>query len=225
MSAEVIGSTEDFIYTGEGGAAVPQDVVRLRVDPSVTSIPARAFDGRKKLTEVVLCEGLVKIGEKSFWFCDHAITEINITNSLRRIEDLAFYRSLRTPIRLHDGIESIGKEAFAGCIFTNFRVPLLITMIPESMLSGCTTMFSLEISGDVMDILYGAFGYCNCLRNVAFPPNAVFGDDLFFDEGDDEEIHTDLLQLFGSNVRIISELSHRFDGLPIHKLVYYQSYN
>ena len=56
---------EVFVYTGAGGAVVPQDVVRVRVDPSVTSIPARAFYGRKKLTEVELCEGLVEIGEKS----------------------------------------------------------------------------------------------------------------------------------------------------------------
>ena len=31
--------------------------------------------------------------------------------------------------------------------------------------------------------------------------------------------------IFGkSNAKIVSELQHRFDGLPIHKLVYYQSY-
>ena len=36
---------------------------------------------------------------------------------------------------------------------------------------------------------------------------------------------TDLQRLFGSNARIIWELQHRFDRLPIHKLVYYQPYN
>jgi hypothetical protein len=44
--------------------AVPRDVVRLRVDSSVTSIPYRAFDGLKKLAEVELCEGLLwKLGK------------------------------------------------------------------------------------------------------------------------------------------------------------------
>ena len=38
-------------------------------------------------------------------------------------------------------------------------------------------------------------------------------------------IHTDLQRLFGSEARIIWELQHRFDRLPIHKLVYYQSYH
>jgi hypothetical protein len=42
---------EVFIYTGPRGDDVPQDVVRVRVDPSVTSIPDDAFYQRKQLTE------------------------------------------------------------------------------------------------------------------------------------------------------------------------------
>jgi hypothetical protein len=217
---------EAFVYTGAGGERVPDDVVRVRVDPSVALIPDEAFCRRKKLTEVELCEGLVEIGEYSFASCGHSITKINIPNSLRRIKDHAFRGSLQCPIRLHDGIERIGAGAFAACIFNNFRVPPLITTISREMLWNCRSMFSLEISKHISEIRNGAFRYCYCLRNVAIPPNAVIGYDIFicFEE-DDEDIHTDLLQLFGSNARIISELSHRFDGLPIHRLVYYLSYH
>jgi hypothetical protein len=84
-------------------------------------------------------------------------------------------------------------------------------------------MFSLGISGDVTEIEHGAFFSCFCLRNVAFPPNVVYGENMFFNEGVD--INTDLKELFGnSNARIIWALQHRFDGLPIHSIVYYQSY-
>jgi hypothetical protein len=214
---------EIFVYTGASGAIVPQDVVRVRVDPSVTSIPAQAFYPRKKLVEVELCEGLVEIGEGAFQYCDHSITTINIPNSLRRICNRAFSFALQTPIRLHDDIESIGDNAFSVCVFTNFRVPPLITVIPFGMLQGCMSMFSVEISEDVTEIRNLVFFNCCCLRNVAFPPNAVFGDnEIFIDE--DSEM-TDLQQLFGSNANIIREILHRFDGLPIHRLVYYQSYN
>jgi hypothetical protein len=57
-------------------------IVRVRVDPSVTSIPANAFYGRRKLAEVELCEGLLEIGEASFKWCDHSITYIIIPNHL-----------------------------------------------------------------------------------------------------------------------------------------------
>jgi hypothetical protein len=58
---------------------------------------------------------------------------------------------------------------------------------------------------------------------VVIPPNAVFGDDIFIDR--DMGTITNLQRLFGSNARIIWELQQRFDGLPIHRIVYYQSYN
>jgi hypothetical protein len=83
-------------------------------------------------------------------------------------------------------------------------------------------MFSLELSENMMEIKNGAFNFCYCLRNVAFPPNAVFEDYIF--GGQSTVGQTDLYQLFGSIAEIISELQHRFDGLPIHRLVYYQSY-
>jgi hypothetical protein len=185
------------------------------------------------LTEVELNEGLVEIGRSSFAGNDHSITKINIPSTLRRICNQAFYRSLRTPIRLHDGIESIGFSAFAACIFTNFRVPPLITVIPDGILDECSSMISLEMPENVTEIGNGALTNCYFLRNVAIPPNAVFGDNVFIDEGDSDDDEdeimaaiTDLIKLFGnSNARIISELQHRFDGRPIHRLVYYQSYN
>jgi hypothetical protein len=96
-------------------------------------------------------------------------------------------------------------------------------------------MFSLELPEDVTEIGDYALATCYCLRNVAFSPDAVFGnnvfigrnhiDDIFIYEEDDKEIHTDLQLLFGSEAEIIRELHHRFDRLPIHRIVYYQSYN
>ena len=104
LEASIAVVAEVFVYTGPGGERPPQNVVRVRVDPSVTLIPDHAFNQRKKLTEVELCEGLVDIGDGSFRCCDHSITNINIPTTLRRINDYAFYHSLRTLICLHDGI-------------------------------------------------------------------------------------------------------------------------
>jgi hypothetical protein len=220
-------NTDVFIYTGEGGAVAPRDVVSVMVDPSVTSIPANAFFQCKKLAEVELCEGLVEIGEHSFRWCSHSITKINIPTSLRRINDMAFENSLRTPIRLHDDIESIGEFAFAFCIFTNFRIPPLITAIPDNLLRGCTSIFSLELSSIITRINDGAFCNCFCLRNVAFPPDAVIGVNILFEKRNGFFIVAgmDLQLLFGSELEAIRELQHRFDELLIHSIVYYQSYN
>ena len=58
-----MANAEVFVYTRDGGAAFPVNVVRVQVNPSVTSIPANAFEDRKKLTKVELCESLIEIGE------------------------------------------------------------------------------------------------------------------------------------------------------------------
>jgi hypothetical protein len=173
------------------------------------------------LAEVELSEGLVEIGIGAFNFCRHSIEKINIPNSLRRINDCAFSITLRCAIRLHDGIESIGASAFAACIFTNFRVPPLIAVIPHNMLDECTSLFSVEMPLAVTEIKDYAFSNSYCLRNVAFPPNAELGDNIF----GGGTIISDLQLLFVSRAQMIRALRHRFDRLPLHSIVYYQSYN
>jgi hypothetical protein len=88
-------------------------------------------------------------------------------------------------------------------------------------------MFSLELPDNMRQIKDNALRHCFCLRNAAFPANAVFGDNIFIKEEEEElDIRTDLQLLFGnSDARIIRKLQHRFDGLLIHSIVYYQSYN
>jgi hypothetical protein len=90
------------------------------------------------------------------------------------------------------------------------------------MLFNCKSTVSVEIPHNVTEIKNDAFSFCNCLRNVAFPPNAVFDDRIF--GGRSATGQYDLQLLFGSDLEIIRELMHRFDELPIHSIVYYQSY-
>jgi len=115
------------------------------------------------LTELELCEGVVEIGEDSFKYCGHSITKIIVPTSLRRICDSAFLDSLRTPIRLLDGVEIIERFALNGCIFTNFRVPPLITVIPYGMLARCKSMFSVELPENMTEIGNYAFNGCYCI--------------------------------------------------------------
>ena len=91
-------------------------------------------------------------------------------------------------------------------------------MIPDSLLFNCKSTFSVEMPLTVTEIGNYAFSNCHCLRNVAIPPDAVIRYDIL-DEA------TDLLQLFGSEADMIRNLKNRFDELPIHSSVYFQSYH
>jgi hypothetical protein len=55
-----------FIYTGEGSDDIPQDEIRVQVDPSIKVIRGKAFYWCTQLTIVHLDEGLKEIGKRAF---------------------------------------------------------------------------------------------------------------------------------------------------------------
>jgi len=209
---------EVFLYTDQEMDAIPRDVNRVRFDPSVIAIPDHAFFDCRKLEEVELCEGLQEIGDHAFRGCV-ALKHFTIPSTVKRIGAHTF-ASVRSPLslRLPDGMESIGQYAFFHCTFPNFRIPPLINTIAQGMFCHCECLFSLELPESTREIEAHAFSCCYYLRNLAVPPNAGTGRGLFAD-------CSDFQQLFGSEAQIINALKCRFDGLPIHKMLYYQSYH
>jgi len=233
-------NTEVFVYTE--GISVPQDVVRVRVHPSVTVIPEGAFYERKKLEEVELCEGLLEIGKQAFFQCDlltkittipstvtvihesafaecFSLQEVKFCEGLREMKRRAFDCCICLKrIWLPNSIERIEEDAFVGCKATNFKIPPLMSTIVEGTFSHSESMCSIELPESITRIEDMVFMCCRVLRNMAIPPNADIELGTF-------ESCTDLQQLFGTEEQIINALKHRFDNLPIHKMVYYQAYN
>jgi len=54
--------SEGVVYIYNGVDEVPEDVTHVRVDPSVTIIPAEAFKNRRQLEVVKFPEGLIRCG-------------------------------------------------------------------------------------------------------------------------------------------------------------------
>jgi len=186
---------EVFVYTGVGeGAVAPKGVVRVRVDPSVLAIPADAFNNCTALKEIVLHDGLRKIGDHAFFDCA----------ALRKVQ-------------LSDGVERIGRSAFDRCNFTKFRCPPLVTTISVRMLRFCTGLFSLELPERIFEVDYQAFGCCRSLRNISLASNTVVSEHAFY-------ACLDLRHIFGTKEAIVNALKIRFAGLPIHGKMYYKSY-
>jgi len=224
--AEDSNNNNDGVFVYTQGVVVPDNVVRVRFHPSVTVIPRRAFHKQQRLEDVELCEGLLEIGAQAFMYCT-ALTNIRFPTTLKHIRSQVFAGGVQIPqIRLPNGLESVGEYAFARGIFTNFRVPPLIVSTPNGMFSACGGLFSVEISESVANIRSLTFRSCHSLRNVAFPPNAEIPTEDHWESGSSFAHCTDLQLLFNySGDRIINALKHRFDNLPIHKMIYYQSYN
>ncbi len=112
-----------FIYTGQERADIPQDVIRIRVHPSIRVIKDNAFEGCRQLTIVILGKGLEEIGVRAFARCT-SLREIVIPPAIRVIEGGAFAGCSELAIViLGEGLEEIRVMAF--CNYTSPREILI----------------------------------------------------------------------------------------------------
>ncbi|KAL3789137.1 hypothetical protein ACHAW5_007073 [Stephanodiscus triporus] len=103
-------------YFGGDGKSVPNDVVRLRVDPSVDVIPPEAFRGRTSIVQIELHEGLREIGERAFADCSSLVGPLKVPSSVKIIHEGAFARCTSlTEVILRNGLEEIRNHAFSRC--------------------------------------------------------------------------------------------------------------
>ncbi|KAL7524132.1 hypothetical protein ACHAXR_000449, partial [Thalassiosira sp. AJA248-18] len=109
---------------GQERAAIPEGVTCVRVDPSLTRIPPRTFQGLGKLEEVELCEGVEEIGDHAFWGCV-SIRRITIPSTVARIHNYAFRDCTKLEeVQLPEGINEINLWAFQDChSLRNITIP------------------------------------------------------------------------------------------------------
>mmetsp|Transcript_12564 Transcript_12564/g.26751 ORF Transcript_12564/g.26751 Transcript_12564/m.26751 type:complete len:464 (+) Transcript_12564:149-1540(+) len=207
---------DDLLYRGQHGRDIPYTLNHVRVHPSVTAIGEQAFSHWFDLESVELCEGLEVIGADAFQCC-RILENCIIPSTVKLIGYQAFQSTPLRGLNLPDSVEAIGPFAFNYTNLVHLRIPPLITVMRHYVLANCRCMFSLELPESLGHIEEKAFEHNYCLRNVAIPLDAVIEEGVFQD-------CVDLDTLFGNANSIVRALRHRFDGLPIHKMLYYQSY-
>jgi hypothetical protein len=140
-------------------------IIRVRVDESLTAIPANAFAYCTELREIKIPETVTSIGNHAFFRCDLLVT-IQIPCHLRIVEWNAFsFCCCLASIWLPDSVVSIGANAFQSCTALEFiRLPGSITSIESSAFDVCSTLATLEIPGSVISIGRLAFARCKSLQ-------------------------------------------------------------
>ena len=111
---------------------------------SGAEINDRAFCGRSEIVDVVIENGIAKIGEEAFSDC----------------------KSLRT-IELPDSVTSIGQYAFSACrLLETVAIPDSVTSIEMFTFSGCSSLRSIVLPNSVASIDMYAFRSCQQLESV-----------------------------------------------------------
>ena len=105
-------------------------LVGITLPPSIQRVD---FNGCHSLQEVVLPEGLEKIGSFCFKDC-HSLERVILPSTVKKIDSWAFSGCWRlTQLELPEGLESLGHDVFKGCRrLGRIRIPSTIKEIGKS---------------------------------------------------------------------------------------------
>ncbi len=149
-------------YTADGEAVV------IGVDDNLTEIVIPAKINGYPITE---------IGNNAF--CESNVTEIVLPDGIKRIGENAFrYCSSLTTINLPDSISEIGSGAFYECKeLVEIVIPKGVTVLEANLFFSCDNLSSVTIPEGVTRINKYAFKYCSKLVMVIIP-NSVISIDI-----------------------------------------------
>ncbi len=141
------------------------DITKVTISNSVTSIGAAAFYNCTLLTNITIPDSVTSIGYDAFSECT-SLTSITIPNSVTSIGSAAFVRCTSlTSITIPNSITSIGTSAFSYCdSLTSIIIPDSVTSIGRYAFSNCTSLTSITIPNSVKSIGDGAFDGCSSLK-------------------------------------------------------------
>ncbi len=103
--------------------------------------------------------------------CPIEIKSITLPDTLKTIEATAFsgQKSLQT-VNVGNGLETIGRGAFAGCIsIETINLPDTVKTIEATAFDTCVSLREITIPSGVEAIKEGSFAFCENLMTITLP--------------------------------------------------------
>ena len=196
------------IYTGHEWGGIPNDVIRVKVHPSVKRISEYAFTRCSRMAIVILREGVEKIGAGAFNNCTRlthvnladcyvleeieyklfcgctSLSKIAIPPAVMRIKDQAFEGcSLLAIADLGEGrLEVIGSEAFYRCTsLREIKIPPSVRMIKNLAFGSCSELATVALGEGLEEIGSWAFRQCTSLSKIVIPRSVRAIDETAFE--------------------------------------------
>ena len=140
----------------------------------VTELSNNSFYNCKKITRIVLPEGIKKLGTSVFWKCS-ALQSVVLPQSLSVISSKTFNECTALTGIDFGGVREISSYAFAGC--TSLRsvdVPEGVDMVWEFAFSGCTALESVSYPSTLKDLMPRACDGCYSLTRFSVDPDCPY---------------------------------------------------
>ena len=128
---------------------------------------------KSQIEQVVIAEGITRIGEEAFRWCDK-FTSVTIPSTVTSIgvNAFSFCKSLET-ITIPENVTSMDGFVFYGCSgLTSATIGDGLTKIPWSTFNGCESLATVTIGSGVETIETNAFYECTALTTINFSTNS-----------------------------------------------------
>jgi hypothetical protein len=122
------------------------------------------------LREIVLNEGLQKIGQDAFWRCS-SLESITFPSTVTEIGRGAFMecRNLQEA-GLHEGLQKIGDSSFGICSsLQSITLPSILTEIDKAAFWNCNSLRGVVFNNGLQKITQGVFADCISLQSISLP--------------------------------------------------------
>mmetsp|Transcript_1996 Transcript_1996/g.3097 ORF Transcript_1996/g.3097 Transcript_1996/m.3097 type:complete len:302 (+) Transcript_1996:54-959(+) len=179
---------EYYIYTG---GVVPPDVTRVRIDKSISVIPAQAFRGRP-ITELDCHIGVKKVEEFAFDGCPSL--RLVIMPGVKEVKRRAFWKCGALTDVECGKLEIIKHGAFYNCEYLrSINLPSARGVEGYAFCDG-EALTNVKFGKMLESISYGAFNGCYSLERIAIPlkDGVITDDDTFRECGNLK--HVDLVE-------------------------------
>lgn len=179
--------TGEAVLTAYHGSETAVVIPEILGGAPVTAVGEGAFQGNVSMVSVVIPDTVAVIGSRAFQDCQ-TLTDVTMSQGLKRIEASAFASSKVKEIHIPDSVTYVGAYAFSDC--TGLRTLVLGSGIQEwgddwgtnGAFSDCTLLSSLTVKEGVTSIGPGAFSGCTLLLEAVLPSSVTsVGNEAFRD--------------------------------------------
>lgn len=181
----IINGSGDMTDYADGAFApwfgVAKDIRTIALSNEMTSVGDYAFTGCANVTNIVIPESVIEIGECAFAQCRN-LQYLDLGNHLQIIGEGAFQEcELLLYVEIPASVKEVRANAFYRCYsMLEGNIPKNVEILGESVFSYCTDMVRASIHAPIEELPGWTFYGCSSLADVSLAPEVVTAGDYAF---------------------------------------------